>query len=53
MGPFSPSSYSILGPEVEQNHLAAIVAQFEMDAVLIVTLDLGSRLADDKMAELI
>src|SRR5262245_54645468 len=51
--PHGPSGGSVLVPEVEQHHLAAVVAQLELVAVLIPALDLGGDLADGQVEEIV
>src|SRR5262245_61403528 len=51
--PHGPSGASVLVPEIEQHHLAAVVAQLEPIAVLVLALDLGGNLADGKVQEIV
>jgi hypothetical protein len=48
----APSGQSLLMPEIEQHDFAAIVAEFERDAVLVLALDVGRHFADDQIADL-
>src|SRR5262249_43172079 len=51
--PHGPSGASVLVPEVEQHHLAAVVAQLKLVAVLILALDLGGDLADGQVENIV
>ena len=50
--PLAPSSQSVFGPEVEQHDFPAVVAQFELVAVLIFAIDVLGFLADGEVAHL-
>src|SRR5262249_23597183 len=52
VGPLGPSGESLLMPEVEQHHLAPVVAELEALAVLILAFDLRGLLADAQVADL-
>ncbi len=52
VGPTGASSQSAFRPEVEQHHLPTVVAQFELLAVLIFTIDVLGFLADGEVAHL-
>ena len=41
VGPIGPSRQSVLGPEVEQHDFAAVVAEFEGPAILVVPFNVG------------
>ena len=51
MGPLGPSGQSVFRPEVEQHHLAPVVAELEPHAVLVLTLDVRRHLADRQVAD--
>jgi hypothetical protein len=53
VGPLGPSGPSQVVPEVEEDNLAAIVAQLEALAVLVVALDVRGRLADSQVTNLV
>ena len=50
VGPTGPSGQSDVLPEIQEHDLAAVVAQFEANAVLIRSLDRGRLLADSEVA---
>ena len=52
VGPTGASNQSVFRPEVEQHHLPTVVAQFELLAVLIFTIDVLGFLADGEVAHL-
>ena len=52
VGPTGASSQSVFRPEIEQHHLPAVVAQFQLLAVLIFTIDVRGFLADGEVAHL-
>ena len=46
VGPLAPSGESVFRPEVEQHHLAPVVAELEPRAVLVFSLDLRRDFTD-------
>src|SRR5262249_13186278 len=52
VGPLGSSGESLLMPEVEQHHLAAIVAELEALAVLVLAFDVRRFLADTQVVDL-
>ena len=51
--PGGPSRQSEFAPEIEQHHLAAIVAQFELRAVLVLAFDVRGNLTDGEVADVV
>src|SRR5262249_8655479 len=53
VGAQGPAGASGPVPEIKQHHLAAVVAQLEPLAVLVLALNLGGNLADGKVQEIV
>ena len=53
VGPTGPSNHSILHPEIEQHDLAAVVAELEVDAFLILARHFRRGLADGQASNLV
>src|SRR5262245_56965754 len=52
VGPLDPSAESELVPEIEEDNFAAVVAEPEALAVLVLSLDVRRHLAHEEVAEL-